>query len=255
MLRPIAAKISLATLGAAIVGSFLWPGARGTIWLVVLGFHLVLAPIASFFMRTGLLGPVRSRGRTDRPEVALTFDDGPHPHTPALLDLLEERGAKATFFVVGKQARAWPDVLRRCVEAGHQIGNHSDKHSLLMNFYFARRMRADIDACQNAVTEFTGEAPTCYRPPVGLMNHCTWHVVHGLGLELVAWSVRSFDTLWGPERASRRVLKRAKPGAIILLHDTGNAVELTRLILDGLEERGLSPERLDRIGCLWQSPA
>ena len=220
---------------------------RTDVWLWLLGAHLVLAPIATFFMRSRLLGPVQSRGKG--PGVAVTFDDGPTPGvTDALLDLLAEHDATATFFVVGKKVRAHPELARRCAEAGHQIGNHSDRHSYWMNFWFSGAMRRDLTACQETVAEATGTTPTCYRPPVGLMNHCTYAVARSLGLSVVAWTIRSLDTLLGPERTASRVLRRCEDGAILLLHDTGDAVAVTRLVLDGLSERGLSSVRLDRLG-------
>ena len=232
------------TLGAIAAGLI---AGRADIWWWVAGFVLVLAAAATFFMRSRLLGPVQSRGKG--PGVALTFDDGPTPGvTDALLDLLEEHGAQATFFVVGKKARAHRELLRRCADAGHQIGNHSDQHSYWMNFFFAQRMRRDLAACQETVLETTGTAPICFRPPVGLMNHCTYKVTRALGMTVTAWTVRSFDTVLSTPATARRVLKRSRDGAIILLHDTGDAVATTRLILDGLRQRNLSSVRLDRLG-------
>ena len=241
MLRTPWAWITLGAIGTGLVVG------RADVWCWLVGFVLFVSAAATFFMRLRLLGPVRSRGKG--PGVALTFDDGPTPGvTDALLDLLEEHGAQATFFVVGKKARTHPDLLRRAAEAGHQIGNHSDQHSYWMNFFFSRRMRRDLAACQDTVRETTGTAPTCFRPPVGLMNHCTYSVADELGLTVTAWTVRSFDTILSPAATARRVLKQSQDGAIILLHDTGDAVAVTRSILAGLRERNLSPVRLDRLG-------
>lgn len=237
------------SLGAAIAAFFFWPIAG---WLLLVA-HVALAVTGVFYMPSGIFGKVITKSRAGRPEVALTYDDGPDPETtPALLDLLRERGAKATFFVVGENVRSFPDLVRRCHEEGHTIANHSDGHSNFTNFYLYKRMRAQMGACQRAVEEAIGTAPRHYRPPVGLMNHAVGRAARDLGLEVVGWSIRSFDTLEAdPDQVAQRVLDGLAPGRIALLHDGGldmdRVLQITRRVLDGLEERGWEAVTLERL--------
>lgn len=202
-------------------------------------------------MRAGIFGPTLWRGDGSRAEVALTFDDGPDPDaTSALLDLLKQRGVKATFFVVGERARAHPDIVRRCHAEGHLLGNHSDRHSNWINVFPHPVLRRDLRACQDTVREITGEAPRYYRPPVGLVNPIQLSVSKALGLTPVGWGVRSFDTTpRAPERVATRVLRRVEAGSIVLLHDNlgPRVIEIATRILDGLSERDLTPVRLDAL--------
>ena len=214
----------------------------GSAWgWVFAGLHVVLMLIGVFFIRSQILGRARTRVAGG---VALTYDDGPDPETtPALLDLLRERGIVATFFVVGEKVRAHPEIVRRCVAEGHGVANHSDGHSNLTNLFLGGRMRREMEACQGAVLDATGTAPRHYRPPVGLMSPFVASAAASLGLEIVAWSIRSLDTV-SDLRATERVAAGLKHGSIVLLHDGGlereKVLALTGRVLDLMEERGLT---------------
>jgi len=177
--------------------------------------------------------------------VALTFDDGPDPaSTPALLDLFARRGARATFFVLGERARAAPELVRRMAAEGHEVGNHSDRHSPLLNFRLRAGMRAEIAACQATLAPLLGRAPRYYRPPVGLRNPAVHPVCEELGLELIGWRVRSLDkSRRTPEAVVAAVLGALRPGDVVLLHDGGQPrarlLAIAEGLLDGLELRGL----------------
>ena len=224
--------------GSLLAGTLLLLMGSGWAW-AVLGLHVVLMMTGIFYMPSGILGRARTRVAGG---VALTYDDGPDPETtPALLDLLGERSAKATFFVVGDRVRAHPDIVKRCAEEGHVVANHSNRHSNWTNLFLRGRMQAEIQSCQDAVRDATGETPRHYRPPVGLMNHNVAPVARALGLELVAWSVRSYDTVRAD--AAKHVIRGLSDGAIVLLHDGGlereTVLETTRRVLDAMAERKL----------------
>jgi len=199
-------------------------------------------------MRAGILGPVRTTIPSGVPPgIALTYDDGPDPEsTPALLDLLKQRGVKATFFVVGEKVRAHPEVVRRCHDEGHTVANHSHRHGTWTNIHFGGWMRAELEACQRAVVDAIGVAPRHYRPPFGLMNPYVEPAARSLGMEVVGWNVRSLDT--AHDDAAARVVRQLAPGAIVLLHDGGLAadrvVATTTTILEAAAERGLEPVAL-----------
>jgi len=160
--------------------------------------------------------------RVDRPVVALTFDDGPHADgTPAVLEVLAARGARATFFLVGEQVEQRPQVARAILEAGHEIGLHGYRHTLLLR----RRVRAladDLDRAAASIADATGVVPTLYRPPYGIFSSGGLRLVRELGLTPVLWSAwgRDWERTARPERIARRVTRRLSAGDVLLLHDS-----------------------------------
>lgn len=152
-------------------------------------------------------------------EVALTFDDGPHPEqTPAILDLLARTGTKATFFLLGERAARHPDIVRRIAGEGHTIGNHSWSHPWMPKLS-GRRIEAELVRCQDVLLEITRQSPRFVRPPYGSRDFRFYRIARRLELTPVLWSLDSLD--WAgveTERVLRR-LRRAGPGDIVLLHD------------------------------------
>ena len=196
-----------------------WPWAVAA----MCGSH-VLNLAFGFAPATTALGPVISalpRVSADRNEIALTFDDGPDADvTPRVLDLLDEAGAKATFFCVGARARAYPGVVREIASRGHAVENHAFGHSRMMGFWGVGRMVRDIGDAQKALADITGQAPKFFRAPFGIRTPLTEPALARLGLRCVAWNVRSLDSVDGrSERVAARIGRRLAPGAIVLMHD------------------------------------
>lgn len=173
---------------------------------------------------TGAPGAVRTQepGDVDCAEekcLALTFDDGPVDGTGDLLDVLEERGVHATFFVVGTNARAHPDILQRMVEEGHVIGNHTLDHPQLTRLD-AAGVEREIVQTNQIVADATGVTPTLLRPPYGATGPTVADVATSLGMAQVNWDVDPLD--WQDrvsETVRERVLGAAHRGAIVLSHD------------------------------------
>ena len=162
-----------------------------------------------------------------RREIAVTIDDGPDPEvTPAVLDLLDEHGARASFFCIGAEARAHPAVCREIVRRGHSVQNHSDGHSRRFSLLGPKAMAREIGAAQASLADITGEAPRFFRAPAGLRNPFLAPVLQRLDLQLVSWTRRGFDTV---RRDPRDVLARLASGLaagdILLAHD-GNAARI-----------------------------
>lgn len=177
--------------------------------------------------------------------VALTFDDGPDPvDTPKLLDLLREKNVKATFFVVGKRADRYPEIVRRAWAEGHLIGNHTWSHDHLFCFLTPSRLRAEIERGAESVRCVCGFRPQLFRSPVGMRHPLLRPYLNDAGLEYVSWSIRTLDTLTrNSGDLARRILKRAASGDIILLHDhlpRGAHVMLEALpgVIDELRKHG-----------------
>lgn len=151
--------------------------------------------------------------------LALTFDDGPMPETAKLLDVLKKQHVSATFFVVGEQAKAHPGVLRRMVAEGHVVGNHSFSHPEFWKIS-AASVKSQLSRATAAIRKATGKKVTLFRPPYGESNAKIRSIAGKQGLCQILWSVDSLD--WRSKNAkevAKRVLRLARPGAIVLSHD------------------------------------
>ncbi len=179
---------------------------------------------AGLWPRSRLLGPNITRlgdASAGRGEVALTLDDGPDAEvTPRVLDLLERHAWRATFFCIAERARAQPALLREIVARGHSVQNHSAVHRHNFSLLGPRGFATELTHAQDVLTDLSGQRPTCFRAPAGLRNPFLDPVLHRLGLHLVSWTRRGFDTR---ERDAGRVLARLTRGLaggdILLLHD------------------------------------
>jgi peptidoglycan/xylan/chitin deacetylase (PgdA/CDA1 family) len=181
-----------------------------------------------------------TRARTSQPVVALTFDDGPNPvTTPRLLQILRENGVSATFFMVGRNAAAYPDVVRQVTADGHEIGNHSWSHPRLPDLTdsgVSNELRKTEDALAAA-----GARPKYLRPPYGSLTNAQRQWVHKkFGYDFIFWDVDPND--WqrpGVDAVARRVVDNARPGSIILLHDIhADSVAAVPAIIERLKARG-----------------
>ena len=172
-----------------------------------------MAPSAQLFGAT-----LRRTGNLST--MALTFDDGPNPAiTPELLDLLERYKAHATFFLLGKHVRAFPELAKEISERGHTVGNHTETHPNL-TFLSPRRIVVELNRCDEAITSATGKAVRWMRPPYGFRGPQLDGVVRARsGLGLVMWSAMAYD--WKPQPTERVIkrLRRVRGGDIVLLHD------------------------------------
>ena len=214
---------------------------------------LIIVSLGVALPQLSLFGPFICHGTNSRRWVALTFDDGPDARsTPVLLELLREARVEAAFFAVGKRVAAERELAARIVREGHLLENHSFAHSNSTNFFTIPRLKADLAQAQAAIQQATGLAPRLFRPPMGLSNPNVFHAARALGLKVIGWTARGFDTqVHDPERIVKRIVRQLKPGAIILLHD-GNVpaerlVVTVKLLLAKLQECGYEVVRLDKI--------
>ncbi|HEX6575499.1 MAG TPA: polysaccharide deacetylase family protein [Gemmatimonadaceae bacterium] len=181
--------------------------------------------------------------------VALTFDDGPNPDaTPRILDALGEHGVKATFFVLGAHAERWPDLVKRVVDEGHQIGNHGYFHKKLhlkSPFY----VRRDIALGKRAIERAGGDSPRFFRAPHGFRSPWVTAIAQSFGERTIGWSLGVWDSdRPGVKAIVDRTINGAKPGSIILLHDgdgyniNGDRSQTAAAvpeIISGLRDRGM----------------
>ncbi len=178
-------------------------------------------------------------GDRNRPEVYLTFDDGPHPEvTPHVLDLLEQHEAKATFFCLGTNVQGYPHLFRRIVESGHAVGNHTWSH----RSGWSTPRRAYVEEVQKTSALVPGRL---FRPPYGRIGLGQYYALRK-SYCVVMWDVLSYD--WKvdrtPERIASDVLKAIRPGSVIVFHDSAKAaprmMPALELVLKGLRDRGLA---------------
>lgn len=215
--KPSAAEISgVAALLLALLLSLFSPALA----LLPLSLFLLACLAAPFIAGYGFFLPVISRGSAEGKQVALTFDDGPSPaSTPILLDLLARHSLQATFFVVGRQAEKYPELIAAILAQGHTIGNHSLRHDSLLMLRRPKILQEDIHATQEILKKL-GVTPCVFRPPAGITNPRLRQVLTLENLLAVNYSCRAMD---GGNRnidnLAEKILARLRPGDIIMLHD------------------------------------
>lgn len=215
---------------------------------------LVLAALAAvligvhFFSKsrtTQLFGGIIARVETERPVVALTFDDGPSVRfTPDVLTILRERGVKATFFLTGKETEENLPQARMIVSEGHQLGNHSYTHSNMM-FMGPARIREEIERTDAAIRAAGYEGEIMFRPPYGKkLLTLPWYLSRH-DRKTIMWDVEpeSFPDVADDAAAlASHVIEQTRNGSIIIMHVMYRSREVSRqalpLIIDGLRQRG-----------------
>lgn len=184
------------------------------------------------------------RGQTAQKLIALTLDDGPNPlkhRTPAMLDTLRNLGVKATFFIVGARAAENPDLIRRMDTEGHEIANHSYTHPNL-TYLSPDQVRRELCRTSVVVRDLVGKRPRFYRPPGGNFNGAIADAASALGMHGAYWTVDGFKFEYSPfrpEELTAYVLKKVKPGTILLLHNAPeNTIAALPQIVAALREQG-----------------
>jgi peptidoglycan-N-acetylglucosamine deacetylase len=237
----------------ALARPHLWPWALGA----VVVNHLQLAA-TGLWPRSTLLGPNWTRlppAAQRRGEVALSIDDGPEPGvTPEVLARLDEYGAKATFFCVGRHVEERAELAREIVLRGHAIENHSYRHLNYFSLLGPRALAYEIERAQDAIGSVTGEWPRFFRAPAGLRSPLLDPILTRLGLLLASWTRRGFDSVNGnPDTVYQRLTRGLAAGDILLLHDGHAArtragrpviLEVLPRLLAAFAESRLTPVRL-----------
>ena len=205
---------------------------------------LYLGPLqadATAVVATKKVLPVYSVEREDK-VISVTFDASwGGDKTMAILDLLDEYNAKATFFLVGIWVDKYPELVKEIAARGHEIGNHSDSHAHFTQISESK-IRQELDSCSDKIEALTGVRPTLFRPPYGDYNSKVITVVRDEGYEAVQWSIDSLD--WknrGVDDLIKRATNNVQPGDIILFHnDSQYIVEALPAILKHYQEQGFN---------------
>ncbi len=178
--------------------------------------------------------------------IAFTFDDGPNPETtPQVLELLKQYEAKATFFVIGYRIDKYPDIVRREIAEGHEVANHTDNHIYFTRNVSEKTIAQEIGNVQQKLKQVTGQACPWFRPPGGFYNDKVIRIAKQYGYKVILWSWHQDSKDWkspGVNHIANKVLKNARNGDIVLLHDhvegSSQTVEALKIILPELIERG-----------------
>ena len=209
----------------------------------------------AFHRNSPLFGRPITRLRSNARAVALTFDDGPNPDaTPQILEALAARGVKATFFVLGRHAERWPELVARVGAEGHSIGNHGYYHRKL-HFKSPRYVHEDLALGTRAIEQASGIRPQLFRAPHGFRSPWVTAIARSLGQRTVGWSLGVWDSdRPGVDAIADRTVNGARPGSILLLHDgdgydpAGDRMQTARavpLIVDRLLDAGYRFDLLD----------
>jgi len=222
---------------------------RNTSVLLPVLLFVLLAYLLLFFFSMNLKFNffLNAKNNAKKGCVVLGFDDGPDPEmTLKILDILEEHNAKAIFFLIGKNAIKYPDIVREIIKRGHVIGGHTLHHPANFGTIGLNRVEEEIMGGINAVEGIVSQKITLFRPPLGVSNPIIAAIVKKYNLQVVGWNIRSYDTInKDAQKMLHRITHKIKGGSSILLHDrVKNTVEILPDILKDIQDKKLnvSPE-------------
>jgi peptidoglycan-N-acetylglucosamine deacetylase len=175
-----------------------------------------------------------------KPCIALTFDDGPHQvFTREILKVLEQEGARATFFVVGKQVKIFPELLQEIARSGNEIGNHTYNHYNLTQLDEVQ-VNYEIKSNGELIERITGLTPRFFRPPGGHYNYKIVEVAKENGEDMALWSIHSRDTDRPPvEYIMRKILTNVEDRSVVLLHSgVQQTLEALPILIKELKKKG-----------------
>jgi len=209
--------------------------------IIMLAFFLLVVPVLSEDEKNEVYVANRNAGKA----VALTFDDGPHPvYTPQILDILKKYDARATFFVIGKNAEQYPEIVKRAFDEGHEIGNHTYSHPK-MSSIDEQKIMDEIQKTADTIESITGKKSILFRSPGGYLDDGLISTAHKFDCTPVLWSWRQDTRDWAKPSVNqvvKTVLDNLRDGDIILFHDYNSKGSPTpaalEIILPELKNRG-----------------
>jgi peptidoglycan/xylan/chitin deacetylase (PgdA/CDA1 family) len=224
--------------------SLLWINLLILVWVT-------LAAIGSFHIRWNYFLKAKHSNYSEKGNnIAITFDDGPHPEfTPKVLRLLEKHQVKATFFLIGNQVEKHPEIVSKIINQGHTIGNHTYSHTNNFGFLKTEEVISDLKKSTDLIADLFQKKLNLFRPAFGVTNPRIAKAVKELNLEVIGWSVRSLDTTKdSKEIILNRITKNIKKGDVVLLHDTSQkTLEVLEQLLQFMETKKLKSVTIDQL--------
>ena len=216
----------------------------------------VQRPVSNVILQQRYPETIVLKGPATDKRVALTFDDGPDPRfTPQILDLLKEYDVKATFFLMGARANAYPELVKRIVAEGHIIGNHAYWHPNLVEQADIATLEREVTDTEATLAGLIGYRTKLFRAPYGFLYNELVEKLRDMNYSVVVWSVDSLD--WQedpPEQIAYNVISNVHPGAIILMHDGAewdgdrtNTIKSLRQIIPNLKKQGFTFETVPEL--------
>ena len=211
-------------------------------WIIVISLLVITLFLvwASADISSNIYVKTICKGNSEDQVAALTFDDGPDEvMTERVLDVLKRHDIKATFFLIGEKVDKYPHIVRRMVEEGHTVANHTYSHKATFPMSSAENVRQELQKCNDAIYKATGLRTKLFRPPFGVTNPIIGKMVRRNDYTTIGWIIRSLDTVKSREDVAKKVERQLHPGAIILLHDRCNDADvlLETIIASTIEKK------------------
>ena len=219
-------------------------------YLLLFVVYSLIVFYGCYYIRSNFFIKIVCSAKTDKKEIAISFDDGPAANfTPQLLQLLKTDNVKATFFCIGNRIAGNESILKQVQEEGHIIGNHSYSHHFWFDMFSSEKMLADMKQMDAAMTNATGLQPKLFRPPYGVTNPNLKKAIINGNYIPVGWSVRSMDTVIKDEKKLlAKITSGIKPGAVFLFHDTSHTtLQVLPQFIKEVKNRGFHIVPLDKL--------
>ncbi|WP_257668357.1 polysaccharide deacetylase family protein [Parapedobacter tibetensis] len=217
---------------------------------VPLMIGLVITALGAFNVQWNFFLNAIHQGDTSNRQIALTFDDGPHPiYTKQVLALLKKHGVQATFFCIGRRVLHYPELIKELDEQAHIIGNHSFTHAATIDFHSKAQWLEELRKTDAAIADTIGKKPLFFRPPYGVTTPHLAKTIKKSGHLAIGWRVRPYDTRrQQPASIIRKILHQIKAGDIILLHDTHERiVPVLEQLLPELKKRNFTMVTVEKL--------
>lgn len=239
--------LSLLLIGA-FLSAFNWLSA----WLIIgcfLGYLVFLLIVSTNIRFNFFVNAHHNNAYEFDRRVALTFDDGPVENTLKVLEVLDKYEVKGSFFCIGKHIEEHPEIFKYLLERGHFVGNHTYSHTRKMGFLSSGQLIEEIRKCDEVCKTIGGITPKTFRPPFGIINPKTKSALKITEHTVIGWNIRSYDAILNSEKMIlKRIMRKIKPGDVILLHDTNDStVEILEQLLLFLRSNNYSPVRVDTL--------
>jgi peptidoglycan-N-acetylglucosamine deacetylase len=223
-----------------------------SVWIYVLLALIYFSILfyGSYYVGSNFFFRVICSAETTAKEIAISFDDGPvTSYTPEIAQVLKEHQVPSAFFCIGHRINGREQMLRRLIEDGHILGNHSYSHHYLFDLFSAKRLSADLQQMDRAMESATGLKPRFFRPPYGVTTPNLGRAVLKGNYIPVGWNIRSMDTVIRDQhKLLENVSRKVQPGAIILFHDTSHAtLAMLPEFISRVRAMGFSFVRLDKM--------
>jgi peptidoglycan-N-acetylglucosamine deacetylase len=203
-----------------------------------------------YYVGSNFFIKIHCSAKTDRKEIAISFDDGPAiNYTPEILQLLKQENIKAAFFCIGNRIAGNENILKQIKEEGHVIGNHSYSHHFWFDMYSSKKMQNDLKMMDDEMEKVTGMRPKLFRPPYGVTNPNLKKAIMKGGYTPVGWNVRSLDTVIKDEKKLLdKINASLKPGAVFLFHDTQKiTLKVLSSFIKEVKNKGYDIVSLDKL--------